>query len=92
MRNSKPTCIGNGLILALTVVTVLGNSLCWAQEKADSSKYLDAVREFAGNVLNCAWHNFQQMSLQSGRIKAPKIETISYGLKNKLLRIPAIFQ
>jgi len=51
MRNSKPTQIGNTVILAMTVLVVVGTSLCWSQEKADSSKYLNAVREFADNVL-----------------------------------------
>ncbi|MFC1792926.1 ankyrin repeat domain-containing protein [Planctomycetota bacterium] len=51
MRNSKPTYIGNTVILAMIVTVVVGTSLCWAQEKADSSKYLKAVQEFADNVL-----------------------------------------
>ncbi|MFC1792927.1 hypothetical protein ACFL3Q_05000 [Planctomycetota bacterium] len=51
MRNSKPKHIGNTVILVMTVVVVASTSLCWSQEKADSSKYLNAVREFADNVL-----------------------------------------
>jgi hypothetical protein len=51
MRNSKPTHIGNTVILAMTVVVVVSTSLCCAQDKASSSKYLNAVREFADNVL-----------------------------------------
>jgi pectate lyase len=51
MRNSKPTHISNTTILAITVLVVVGNSLCWAKEEVNSSKYLDAVRQFADNVL-----------------------------------------
>jgi hypothetical protein len=51
MRNSKPTYIRNSAILAVVVALVVGSSLCWAKEKTDSGKYLNAVREFADNVL-----------------------------------------
>ena len=49
MRNSKPTYIGNTLVLTTIVSLAVSNSLCWAQEKADSSKFLDAVKTFADN-------------------------------------------
>jgi pectate lyase len=51
MRNSKPTYIGVTIVTAMIVLLVVGNSLCWAKGKAGSSKYLDAVRQFADNVL-----------------------------------------
>jgi hypothetical protein len=51
MRDSKAILLGNRVVLGMTIALTLSNSLCWSREKGDSSKYLDAVREFADNVL-----------------------------------------
>jgi ankyrin repeat protein len=51
MSGSKPIYISKVVIMVIVIALHLGNSFCWAQEKADSSKYLNAVRQFADNVL-----------------------------------------
>ena len=51
MSRSKPIYVGNSPILAIIIALAVGSSLCLAQKKANSSKYLKAVQECADNVL-----------------------------------------